>query len=453
MRRLFFLLASLFVWVSSCAQVATYDPLDKSWVESANERIEKERKGNIQITIDQFSERELKGLKVVLTQTRHSFSFGSAVSARWLLDTTPIGNAYQNIVEDNFNEVVFEDDLKWNNWKKDSGKNFDISQTLNAIDWLREREIAIRGHYLALARYKNYDSFSNVLTNQQYSDPELFKIELFNHIDSILKSTSGDIIEWDAINHIVTSVNSTITHLDKVLGKNIYWEILEHANKVSPESRLFLNEGHILHSRASQRALARYYEISETLISQNANLHGIGFMSHFRDTDLPAIKHLEDIFFRFSNLNLALKITEFDVRFGEQGKTYKFSADELELQKQFTEDFLRLCFSIPKMEGIILWGFWEGRHWYPSAALWDKNWNIKPNGQAWLDLVYGEWWTKESIALADDGVVKARGFLGDYEVCLFTQDGDEIYRSNFKLTKEGVDLTIDLNQLLKASQF
>ena len=33
------------------------------------------------------------------------------------------------------------------------------------------------------------------------------------------------------------------------------------------------------------------------------------------------------------------------------------------------EDMLRLYFSDPGIEGIILWGFWDQSHWRPNAAL------------------------------------------------------------------------------------
>jgi hypothetical protein len=45
-----------------------------------------------------------------------------------------------------------------------------------------------------------------------------------------------------------------------------------------------------------------------------------------------------------------------------------------------------------------------------------NDWSIKPSGEAYLDLLFNEWWTDEQ-ALADaDGVTTVRGFKGDYEV-------------------------------------
>ena len=35
------------------------------------------------------------------------------------------------------------------------------------------------------------------------------------------------------------------------------------------------------------------------------------------------------------------------------------------------EDFLRLYFSRPEIEGVIIWNFWDGAHWRPNASLWE----------------------------------------------------------------------------------
>ena len=181
------------------------------------------------------------------------------------------------------------------------------------------------------------------------------------------------------------------------------------------------------------------------MLNSTSELDGIGFMGHFMNDDLPSIHHLNNVLHDFSSIGVNLKITEFDVRFGEKNEFYKLSPMELKLQRDFTEDFFRLCFSIPKMEGIIMWGFWEGRHWYPSAALWDKDWNLKPNGKAWLDLVYDEWWTQESFTLeTNQNSLKTRGFLGDYTVTVCSPEGNTLFQQDFTLTKEGYILDIKL---------
>ncbi|MBA7713524.1 hypothetical protein ES703_122527 [subsurface metagenome] len=63
-----------------------------------------------------------------------------------------------------------------------------------------------------------------------------------------------------------------------------------------------------------------------------------------------------------------------------------------------------------------MWGFWEGAHWKPAAAIYRKDWSIKPAGEAWLDLVFKEWRTRVEGMSGADGILTARGFLGKYRV-------------------------------------
>ena len=85
-------------------------------------------------------------------------------------------------------------------------------------------------------------------------------------------------------------------------------------------------------------------------------------------------------------------------------------------QARYTRDFLTAVFSHPATEAFTMWGFWEGRMWQPPAALIRKDWTLKPNGQAWMDLVLKQWWTDMTAATGPDGSCTTRGFLGDYKV-------------------------------------
>jgi len=61
-------------------------------------------------------------------------------------------------------------------------------------------------------------------------------------------------------------------------------------------------------------------------------------------------------------------------------------------------------------------GFWAGSMWQPVSGLVDKHWNVRPNGQAWIDLVKKRWWSDTTVVTDANGVAKVRVFKGDYEV-------------------------------------
>ena len=61
-----------------------------------------------------------------------------------------------------------------------------------------------------------------------------------------------------------------------------------------------------------------------------------------------------------------------------------------------------------------MWGFWEGDHWQPHAAMWKKDWTPTAQVTAYRDLVFNKWWTQISGKADDNGTFKANAFYGDY---------------------------------------
>ena len=102
---------------------------------------------------------------------------------------------------------------------------------------------------------------------------------------------------------------------------------------------------------------------------------------------------------QFAAFGKDLQVTEFDVAV----------ADE-QVQADYTRDFLTVCFSHPAIKGFMIWGFWEGAHWKPSAAMIRRDWSTKPNYDAWNDLIYRQWWTDTRGVTAGDGTFVRAAF-------------------------------------------
>ena len=117
------------------------------------------------------------------------------------------------------------------------------------------------------------------------------------------------------------------------------------------------------------------------MLAAGAPIDGIGLQSHF-DSNLTPPSRVLELLDQFAAFGKDLQVTEFDVAV----------ADE-QVQADYTRDFLTVCFSHPAMKGFMIWGFWEGAHWRPSAAMLRRDWSTKPNYDAWNDLIYRQWWT------------------------------------------------------------
>ena len=63
-----------------------------------------------------------------------------------------------------------------------------------------------------------------------------------------------------------------------------------------------------------------------------------------------------------------------------------------------------------------MWGFWEGAHWKPRAALWKRDWTETPAAKAYRDLVFNKWWTSETGKANSEGIYRVRAFYGKHSV-------------------------------------
>lgn len=148
-----------------------------------------------------------------------------------------------------------------------------------------------------------------------------------------------------------------------------------------------------------------YEKMIRYLVDNKASPDGIGFMAHFAQNSLRSMDGLGAIYDRFAKFGVPLQLTEFDIN----------TRDE-QLQSDYLRDVMTLTFSRLSFHAIVMWGFWEGRHWRPDAALWRKHWSIKPAGKMWKELVFQTWWTDQQHTTDGLGLCEVSAFLGDYEI-------------------------------------
>lgn len=145
-------------------------------------------------------------------------------------------------------------------------------------------------------------------------------------------------------------------------------------------------------------------------------------------TTTPPERILE-IIDRYASIGLQVHITEFDAKLPHPN-----------VQRDYMRDFLIAIFSHPNVESFLMWGFWDGMHWLQWSPMFRRDWTLRPMGEAYRDLVYGEWWTNETGTTSTDGKFEVRGFRGQYEIDV-NYGGRTITRST-TLGKEGAKIQI-----------
>lgn len=412
-----------FTFLTSCdlshATTFTYTgrEQDAEWRSKSLERINKIRKSELNIEIVDSSGKPVSGAQVKATMLRHAFAFGSAVTGYNLTVNNDDGRRYRDIVAQCFNKVVFENDLKWGEWDKsknrDKGAFYNIDNTFDALNWLRNHHIQVRGHYVAWAPLA---ADKGTLANAESHKTD-FRNVLIMHADEEVHKVGDLVSEWDVLNHPVSFDTKTIRDL---AGNDIYDVMFRKVKDWNPKATRYINEGLILTDSGKNKANNNYYQLISAMLNRNVPIQGIGFMGHFfAEKDLTSPQRLLDILDKYSKFGLPLQVTEFDVRYGTPGKYGEFiklTPEQEQLQADYTRDFLITMYSHPSVIGVVMWGFWEGQDWYPSAALFRKDWSIKPNGKVWLDLVFNKWWTKVAGTTDKNGKFSTHGFLGSYEI-------------------------------------
>ena len=209
------------------------------------------------------------------------------------------------------------------------------------------------------------------------------------------------------------------------------------ARQAAPGAKLLLNEYGILSSgggvgTSNQRLLE---DQLKALISASAPIDAVGLQAHFSEGNLTGPKQLWRILDRYASLGLEVQVTEFD-----------FATSDEQLQADFTRDFLTAVFAHGAVSMIVQWGFWEDAHYNGQAALFRSDWSTKPNGQAYEDLVLGEWWTDESFVTESADATSVSAFKGTHR--LTASFGGEEVVEEAELLRSGAILGLKLPVLL-----
>jgi len=393
---------------------------DAEWRKQAAERIDQIRKADLKLNIVDQNDQPIPNAKVEVRMKRHAFGFGTAVAAQALLGQSPDDEKYRDWFFKLFNQAVFENDFKW------PGFESNRTRALQALDWLRDQGITnIRGHNLVWPglQYLPRD-IPSLMDNA-----EALRQRVNNHIRDIASETQGKFRDWDVVNEPITNRD-----LQRILGDEALVEWFTVARESDPTARLFINEYNIIPNEAAYRAKQdEYFRIIEWLKERGAPIDGLGEQGHFGQS-LTGIDRAKQILDRFATLGLVIQVTEFDIDIHDE-----------KLQADYTRDYLTLCFSHPAIDSFLMWGFWEGRHWKPNGAILRRDWSLKPNGEAWRDLIYKQWWTNADLTTSDDGTTQTRAFLGDYEIKIILDDG-RTKTLQTTLTKTSDPITIKLDE-------
>jgi GH35 family endo-1,4-beta-xylanase len=412
---LIFLLVLNFTSTIGDVIVAQSDSINNDdWIKEANIRIEKFRKGDADVKLI-FNDKVLVNYSVNYEMVRHLFPFGCCINFQKRRDITDEEDKiYKKLFIENFNSAVPENHMKWVHISKDLN-NPDYLAGDEIVEFCKSNNIFLRGHCLTWESH--YPDWVKVLNGEELKDG------IKKHIQQAVKHFSGYIREWDVDNEFVHC-----DYVQKKLGERIVVDMHRFAEESDSKIRLFVNE----YEEWNPDFRKRLIEKVKWLVKSGAKVDGIGLQSHFSKTIPGGIRNMKEYIEEiYEALKLPIKLTEFDIENPLSEEKY---AEDI-------ESFYRMAFSMPQVEGIFMWGFWEKRHWRPSAAIYRKDFSERLAAKAYRKLIFNEWWTKGNAKTDKNGEFKFRGFYGDYKIILTLPDGRTVTKV-FKLTPEEKQITI-----------
>lgn len=394
--------------------VASYaaSAMETDWKQQAAERTERVRKGDFTLTLTDDAGRPLSGA-LQIRMKRLDFGLGVCVTGNPQSDK-PDDQRYFRFIADHFNTIVHENDLKWYAIEREKDVvKFDRADAI--LQWADDHGIAARGHCLLWAKQKFVQPWLQEL------DADELRRRVDEHLQRTITRYTGRLIAWDVNNEMLDG-----SYYVERLGEGFHEQIFRRVSELDPTTPLFVNEYSIL---GVPTKLERYKQLIARIESAGGRVDGIGIQEHgcerilldvdrsdpgteierqsHRTTPQAIWETLDDL----KTLGKPIHLTEISAKHPDP----IVRADALEA-------LYRIGFAHESVELILLWGFWERRHWLGAeAALVSRDWELLEPGRRLLAL-FAEWRTDVDVVAAD-GRAAFRGFYGTYEITLTTPDG------------------------------
>jgi endo-1,4-beta-xylanase len=364
------------------------------WRSEATKRIEKHRKGMLNISVVDKAGKSVPNAEITVTLKRHAYAFGSSTDAI-INENNSNADKYRQIMQETFNRITIP--WCWADWGLENPKEHASYHRI--AKWAQKSGFEIRADCLIYPL--------NLPANVRKMTKEARYAAIFEQIKkSMAETKSYNAATWGVLNELRHD-----TFLEEDYGFGIYADIFKAARQSNPKSVLYINENSVeAIGSARNSAIAIYEKQIAQMIKEGAPLGGIGVQGHFGG-DLPSPESVWKALDRLAKFGLPIEITEFDI----------CNRDEA-AQADYIRDYITTCFAHPATTGITLWGFWEGSIWRKDSALIREDWTPKPGWHALTTLIQKTWHTKTSGRTKTDGKFTTNAFYGTYDVTVKVGD-------------------------------
>ena len=366
--------------------------------EAIEARIREHRMGNLVV-------KAKPGAEVHVEQLRHEFWFGAALSSGAFSGRMRDEDQrkYEETFLANFNAAVTENAVKWHSMERRRGQvNYN---TVDAIlEWTDRHEIPLRGHNIFWGIPNRVQTWLKEMDNVKLH--ETLKARALD----IGRRYRGRFAEYDLNNEMIHA-----NYYADRLGPEITKQMADWVKQADPGVTLFFNDYDVL----TGNRLDDYIKHIRGLLEEGAPMTGIGVQGHLHGETFDP-KALQNALNELAKIGLPIRITEFNMP-GQRSvfmrnRNLKLTPVQEQTKAKNLAEYYRICFAHPAVEGILMWGFWEGANWIRQSSLYRRDWTPTPAAEAYRNLVFKEWWTNSKIKAGTNGQCRIRAFYGKYVV-------------------------------------
>jgi GH35 family endo-1,4-beta-xylanase len=383
---------------------------DAELLAGAADRIEKNRKADAVLVVQDTAGKPVPGAKVAVAQTKHAFLFGCNIFNWGSLRDPADEAAYRDRFAAVFNYATLP--FYWPGYEPRQGQPAHANREAIAR-WCREHGITPKGHPLAW-------NFAD--PRWLPDDPEEIRTLQMARIEDCVGRFKGLIDIWDIVNEAThyerdefrKSAPRMTGMIDHVGREEFILDCIRHARNANPSATLLLND---------YRTDPAFAELIKRVIEKSGGkppFDIIGIQSH-QHGGTWSNTQIWEVCERYAAFGLPLHFTETTILSGERGferqGAWPSTPEGEAKQADEVERFYTMVFSHPAVAAITWWDFADRNAWQNApAGFLRKDLSPKPAYDRLHKLIKERWWTCADLTADARGEARLRAFLGDHKV-------------------------------------
>ena len=372
----------------------------------AQKRIEDIRRRTVKIVVRRDGS-PVPDAQVELRMNRHQFLFGCDCYCANTYDTPEKEKQHKELFSGLFNYATLP--FYWGQYEPVRGEKRE-KRLSNMVEWCKSIDLSTKGHPLV---------WHEILPDWLNSDHDIEKL-IQERIEDLMERFGDQIDYWDLFNEITVSQrfhNPVADWIEKVGKENAVEYAARCVYEVNPRANLLYNDFNV--QPADMEILLR------KLREKGIRLEAVGLQSHMHQRKW-SFDETWEICERYAKYGWPIHFTELTVINGRCTKDVDYTIgnpnfcisrpEDLEIQREYTEQLYTLLFSHPAVEAITWWDF-PDRQWMDApGGLITEDLKIKPVYDGLKELIKKRWWSNEEGRTNLSGCFASAVYCGNYDI-------------------------------------